>query len=61
MGRILDVGTDDHLRDAMEGRRTFSSIKRIFGETVRATSTRGMLREVRMKLYGYNLLTAMVT
>ncbi len=37
----------------------FSSIKRIFGEGVRATSREGMFREIRMKVNGYNMLVAM--
>jgi len=38
----------------------FSSLKRIFGEGVRATSREGMFREVRMKVNCYNILIAMV-
>jgi len=38
----------------------FSSIKRIFGEGVRATSREGMFREIRMKVNAYNVLMAMV-
>jgi len=38
----------------------FSSIKRIFGEGVRATSREGMFREIRMKVNAYNMLMAMV-
>lgn len=37
----------------------FSSVKRIFGESVRATSTEGMMREAIMKFNCYNLLVAM--
>jgi len=37
----------------------FSSIKRIFGEGVRATPREGMFREIRMKINGYNMLNAM--
>jgi len=37
----------------------FSSIKRIFGEGVRATSREGMFREIRMKVNGYNRLIAL--
>ena len=38
----------------------FSSVKRIFGEGVRATSREGMFREVMMKMNCYNMLVAMV-
>ncbi|NVO66699.1 IS5 family transposase [Methanofollis tationis] len=38
----------------------FSSGKRIFGETVRATSKEGMIREVKMKMNCYNMLLTMV-
>lgn len=38
----------------------FSSIKRIFGESVRATSPEGMLREVRVKMNCYTMLVTMV-
>ena len=34
----------------------YSSVKRIFGETVRATSTRGMMKEAMMKFYSYNMI-----
>lgn len=34
----------------------FSCVKRIFGESVRATTTDGMFREVRMKFMLYNML-----
>ncbi len=37
----------------------FSSIKRIFGEGVRATSREGMFREIRMKVNAYNRLIAL--
>jgi len=33
----------------------FSSIKRIFGESVRASSREGMFREAQMKFRGYNI------
>jgi len=35
---------------------TFSAVKRIYGETVRATSIDGMFREVKMKFMCYNIL-----
>jgi len=38
----------------------FSSVKRIFGESVRASSKEGMLREVMMKFNCYNFLVSMV-
>lgn len=38
----------------------FSSIKRIFGESVRASSREGMFREAQMKFRGYNILLALV-
>jgi hypothetical protein len=38
----------------------FSSVKRIFGESVRASSKNGMLREARMKFNCYNMLVSMV-
>jgi hypothetical protein len=39
------------------GEGLFSSIKRIFGEGVRATFRKGMLSEVRMKINGcYTML-----
>lgn len=38
----------------------FSSVKRIFGESVRATSKEGMLREAIMKFNCYNMLVSMV-
>lgn len=38
----------------------FSSVKRICGESVRASSKEGMLREAMMKFNCYNLLVAMV-
>jgi len=34
----------------------FSGVKRIFGESVRATSIEGMFQEVRMKFLFYNML-----
>ncbi len=34
----------------------FSAVKRIFGETVRATSIAGMFREAKMKFMCYNIL-----
>ncbi len=34
----------------------FSGAKRIFGESVRATSIEGMFQEVRMKFLFYNML-----
>ena len=37
----------------------FSSVKRIFGESVSATSKEGMLREARMKFNCYNVLVTM--
>jgi len=46
------------MRWKIEG--TFSSLKRIFGEGVRATSREGMFREIRMKVNAYNMLIAMV-
>ena len=42
-----------------KGEGLFSSIKRIFGEGVRATSREGMFREIRMKVNGYNRLIAL--
>ena len=41
-------------RWASEG--LFSGVKRIFGETVRATTVDGMIQEVKMKFLLYNLL-----
>ena len=38
----------------------FSSVKRIFGESVRASSNEGMLREALMKFNCYNMLITMV-
>ena len=46
------------MRWKIEG--NFSSIKRIFGEGVRATSREGMSREIRMKVNAYNVLMATV-
>ncbi|MCT8338419.1 IS5 family transposase [Methanoculleus sp. Afa-1] len=46
------------MRWKIEG--NFSSIKRIFGEGVRATSREGMFCEIRMKVNAYNVLMAMV-
>mgnify|MGYP001406942376 CR=1 FL=1 len=46
------------MRWKIEG--NFSSLKRIFGEGVRATSREGMFREIRMKVNAYNMLMAMV-
>ncbi len=46
------------MRWKIEG--NFSSIKRIFGEGVRATSREGMSREIRMKVNAYNMLMATV-
>jgi hypothetical protein len=37
----------------------FSSIKRIFGESVRASSREGMFREAQMKFMGYNIFLAL--
>jgi len=37
----------------------FSSIKRIFRESVRASSIEGMFREAQMKFRGYNILLAL--
>jgi len=34
----------------------FSAVKRIFGEYVSATSPEGMIKEVRMKFFLYNML-----
>jgi len=45
------------MRWKIEG--NFSSLKRIFGEEVRATSPEGMFREIRMKVNAYNMLMAM--
>ncbi|NLB01332.1 MAG: IS5 family transposase [Methanomicrobiales archaeon] len=36
----------------------FSGFKRIFGEKVHATSRKGMFREIRMKVNGYNRMLA---
>jgi hypothetical protein len=49
--------TTSGMRWKAEG--AFSSIKRIFGEGVRATSRGGMFREIRMKVNAYNMLMAM--
>jgi hypothetical protein len=38
----------------------FSAMKRIFGEGVRATSQKGMFREIRMRVNGYNRMMAMM-
>lgn len=38
----------------------FSSVKRIFGESVRASSKKGMLQEAMMKFNCYNMLVSMV-
>jgi len=38
----------------------FSAVKRIFGETVRATSIDGMFREAKMKFLCYNILLKLV-
>ncbi len=35
----------------------FSSVKRIFGESVKASSRQGMMREVMMKFNCYNMLS----
>jgi hypothetical protein len=35
-------------------------MKRIFGEGVRATSLKGMFREIRMRVNGYNRMMAMM-
>ena len=51
---------DNRLRDAMEDRRDFSSLRWIFGEEGRATSREGMFREIRMKVNAYNMLMVMV-
>lgn len=37
----------------------FSGFKRIFGEGVQATSQEGMVREIRMKVNGYNRMLAL--
>jgi hypothetical protein len=39
--------------------RVFSAVKRIFGESVRASSREGMFREAMMKFQCYNMLVAM--
>jgi hypothetical protein len=45
-------------RWAVEG--FFSAVKRCFGETVRAASPEGMIREVKRKFALYNLVTTLV-
>lgn len=45
------------MRWKVEG--AFSTIKRILGERVQATSREGMFREVRMKVNSYNRLIAL--
>lgn len=42
------------MRWASEG--YFSAVKRIFGENMRATSTEGMIQEVKMKFLFYNVI-----
>ncbi len=37
----------------------FSAIKRISGEKVQATSWEGMIREIQMKVNGYNRMLAL--
>jgi len=44
-------------RWAVEG--LFSSIKRIFGETVRASSTEGMVVEIKKTFILYNILISL--
>ena len=51
--RIVTYG----MRWKVEG--SFSTIKRIFGEGVRATSREGMFRELRIKANCYNMLIAL--
>ncbi len=50
--RVTNYG----MRWKVEG--NFSSLKRIFGEGVRATSREGMFREIQMKVNCYNMLVA---
>ena len=50
--------TDYGMRWKVEG--LYSSVKRIFGESVRATSKEGMMREAMMKFYCYNMLINMI-
>jgi len=40
--------------------RSFSTLKQVFGEGVRATSREGMFREIRMRVSAYNMLMTMV-
>jgi hypothetical protein len=42
------------MRWASEG--YFSTVKRILGENMRATSTEGMIQEVKMKFLFYNMI-----
>ena len=50
--------TNYGMRWKVEG--LYSSVKRIFGESVRATSREGMMREAMMKFCCYNLLVNML-
>jgi hypothetical protein len=58
---FLDSGYEDWARSHNYGSRwsvegVFSSMKRIFGESVNATSINGMFHELRLKFSVYNLL-----
>ncbi|KXA93275.1 hypothetical protein AKJ64_01040 [candidate division MSBL1 archaeon SCGC-AAA259E17] len=57
-----DLGYEEWKEEHDYGKRWsvegfFSSVKRCFGETVRATSPEGMFREVKRKFALYNLVT----
>lgn len=49
----------DQIWYVLEDRRIFSSIKRIFDESVRATFQEGMMQEAMMKFNYYGMLIAM--
>lgn len=58
------IGYEDWKKKHNYGQRwssegLFSAVKRMFGETVRATSMEGMIREVESKFLLYNMLLSM--
>lgn len=55
--RELADTTNYGMRGKIEG--VFSAVKRIFGESVTASSREGMIREVMMKFNCYNMLVSM--
>ncbi len=51
-------GSRSFSRAYVEG--LFSSVTRLFGESVQSSSKEGMLQEARMKFNCYNMLVSMV-